>query len=323
MRLLLLALMLAGLALSTSIPEAFESRGLVFGIAYTVMQVGRTLFMLVVIPRSDEALRLNFLRILDLVLRGERALADGCVHAKGTARLGAWCSRARHRVHLGGGELLDPRGWAPPEASDWNIEGGHLAERCALFVIIALGESVLISGATFADEKPGTRPLWLRSRSASPAALRCGGSTSTRAPSSAAQRIRRAEDPGALGHLSYTYLHLPIIAGVILAAVSDELLLSHPDGHSRTPKIVVSVIGEPLVYLIGVILFKRSLRGWFQPSRRRHHRLCALIPIAERCSPLALGALATLVLLIVATWETFSLRRTPTADVGAGEEIED
>jgi low temperature requirement protein LtrA len=34
---------------------------------------------------------------------------------------------------------------------DWVIEGGHLAERCGLFVIIALGESILVTGATFAD----------------------------------------------------------------------------------------------------------------------------------------------------------------------------
>ena len=45
--------------------------------------------------------------------------------------------------------------WVPglgrSSTADWRIEGAHLAERCGLFVIIALGESILITGATFAD----------------------------------------------------------------------------------------------------------------------------------------------------------------------------
>ena len=45
--------------------------------------------------------------------------------------------------------------WVPglgrSTTADWDVDGGHLAERCALFIIIALGESILVTGATFAD----------------------------------------------------------------------------------------------------------------------------------------------------------------------------
>src|ERR1700731_2315341 len=62
-RILLFLLMLGGLVLSTSIPTAFEGRGLWFAIAYATMQVGRTLFWLVSTPPQTLA-RLNAVRIL-------------------------------------------------------------------------------------------------------------------------------------------------------------------------------------------------------------------------------------------------------------------
>src|SRR5919109_3588280 len=62
-RLMLFALMLAGLVLSMSIPEAFESRGIAFAAAYAFMQVGRSLFMLWALARHSQANFRNFQRI--------------------------------------------------------------------------------------------------------------------------------------------------------------------------------------------------------------------------------------------------------------------
>jgi hypothetical protein len=60
---------------------------------------------------------------------------------------------------------------------EWTIEGGHLAERCQPVVIVALGESILLTGATFADldSSAGTVTAFVV---AFAAAWRCGGSTS-------------------------------------------------------------------------------------------------------------------------------------------------
>src|SRR5580692_313879 len=63
-RILLFLLMLGGLVLSTSIPKAFESRGLWFALAYAAMQVGRTSFWLLATPRARVLARTNALRIL-------------------------------------------------------------------------------------------------------------------------------------------------------------------------------------------------------------------------------------------------------------------
>src|SRR6202789_193407 len=58
-RILLFLMMLGGLVLSTSIPKAFESRGLWFALAYAAMQVGRTLFLLASSPRAQPSIRMN------------------------------------------------------------------------------------------------------------------------------------------------------------------------------------------------------------------------------------------------------------------------
>ncbi len=93
-------------------------------------------------------LRRNFQRIaVWLSLAGVFWIAGGL--AQGETRLGLWA------VALGI-EVISPAlyFWVPglgrSSLQDWNVDGGHMAERCALFVIIALGESLLVSGATFA-----------------------------------------------------------------------------------------------------------------------------------------------------------------------------
>src|SRR5664279_5643817 len=63
-RILLFLLMLGGLVLSTSIPRAFENRGLWFALAYASMQVGRTVFLLFSYPSTRRLGRMNAIRIL-------------------------------------------------------------------------------------------------------------------------------------------------------------------------------------------------------------------------------------------------------------------
>ena len=55
-----------------------------------------------------------------------------------------------HRICLGR-RWVSRAGLGALDHDDWNVAGGHLAERCALFIIIALGESMLVTGATFAE----------------------------------------------------------------------------------------------------------------------------------------------------------------------------
>jgi len=90
--------------------------------------------------------------------------------------------------------------------------------------------------------------------------------------------------------------------------VADELVLEHPAGHSDL-KTVLSVIGGPLLFLFGTILFKHSFRGFLQLSHGAGIvALCVLAAFAGELSPLALSILATAIMILVAVWETISLR---------------
>jgi len=146
---LLFSLMLAGLVLSSSLPDAFEARGLAFAAAYVFMQVGRSAFMLWALRRHNADNFRNFLRITQwLVLSGFFWLAGAI--AEGEARFAFWI--AALAIEYAGPAS---RFWTPwngaSSTEDWDVEGGHMAERSALFIIIALGESVLVTGATFAE----------------------------------------------------------------------------------------------------------------------------------------------------------------------------
>lgn len=309
-RLLLLGLMLAGLLLSTSIPEAFESRGLVFAAAYATMQVGRSAFVLWAVGSADPGLTRNFQRIISwLALSGLLWIAGGL--AEGNARLALWLVALLV-------EYLGPSlgFWVPrlgrSRTTDWSVEGHHMAERCALFIIIALGESILVTGATFADLdwSPTTVAAFVVAFVGSVAMWWIYFDTGAERGSA---HIAGSSDPGRMARLAYTYLHLPIVAGIIVSAVADELVLAHPTGHAD-PATIAAALGGPALYVLGTALFKATIARRFPLSHLVGLLLLALLVlVAAEMSPLILGGASTLVLLLVAAWERVSLRAKRTA----------
>ena len=303
-RVLLFLLMLGGLVLSTSIPKAFESRGLWFAIAYAAMQVGRTIFLLASTPPGRTLARMNAVRILAwLLMSAVFWLAGG--FAEGHARLVLWAMAL-------GIEYVSPavRFWIPKygasQVADWVIEGGHMAERCAGFIIIALGESIVVTGATFAD-LPWTFETVGAFASAFIGALSMWWIYFHKGAEAGSEQISRSSEPGRLARLAYTYLHMPIIAGIILTAVANELVLTHPADHSDL-KTVLSAIGGPLLFLLGTILFKHTFRSFLQLSHGAGIvALCVLAWFASGLSPLMLSMLTSAFMIVVAVWESISL----------------
>lgn len=307
-RLLLFALMLAGLILSASIPEAFEAKGISFALAYVSMQAGRSAFVLWALGDASPVNTRNFQRITAWLTFSGVFWIIGAF-APEQARL-AWWSLA-----LGIEYIAPSLGfWAPglgrSTTVDWDVEGGHLAERCSLFIIIALGESVLVTGASFAAL--GWTPETL---AAFAAAL--GGSIAmwwiyfdTGAERGAAL-IQASTNPGRLARLVYTYIHLLIVAGIIVSAVADELVLAHPAGMAKLDAIAI-ILGGPAIYLAGNALFKRAICGRLPLSHLAGlAMLLLLLPVTPVLSSLTLGAATTVILAIVASWEWNSLRRKP------------
>jgi low temperature requirement protein LtrA len=304
-RILLFVMMLGGLVLSTSIPQAFESRGLWFAVAYAAMQVGKTVFLWMSTPPSRHQARINAIRITAwLSMSAIFWIAGGL--AQGQPRLVLWVVALTI-------EYISPsvRFWIPKygasSVADWVVEGGHMAERCAGFILIALGESIVVTGATFA-ELTWTTETVSAFASAFLGSLAMWWIYFHKGAEAGSELISKSGEPGRLARLAYTYLHMPIVAGIILAAVADELVLKHPAGHSDL-KTVLSAIGGPLLFLLGTILFKHTIRGWLQLSHGAGIIALGILAwFAAELSPLLLSILTTAIMVVVAVWESISLK---------------
>ncbi|RWY84919.1 hypothetical protein EHI44_15450 [Rhizobium leguminosarum] len=307
---MLVALMMLGLLLSASIPEAFGDKGLLFAGAYVAMQIGRSLFTTYAMTRVDRANTLNFVRITAwLVAAGVFWIAGGLIEHE--ARLIAWVI-ALAIEYAGPAAGFAVPGLGRSTARDWDVSGAHMAERCALFVIICLGEAILVSGRTFA-ELPfsgltsvvfvtafiGTVAMWWLY-------FRFGHGR-------AAHRIEHEETPGSLARQAFTYGHIPILAGIIVHAVAVEFMFSHPH-ETGDLGIAAAVLGGSGLFLIGNLWFKGATSGRMPLSHLAGLVFLILLAfVAPFIEVYLMGILATLVLIVVAAWEYRSLTGTETA----------
>ena len=305
-RLALFVMMLLGLLIAITIPKAFGEKGFVFGLAYAAFQVGRTAFALYAFRNNARNTWMNFVRILIwMVISAVFWIFGGVM--EGEARVKLWC------VALGL-ELLAPilyfyvPGLGRSSTDDWHVDGGHMAERCSLFIIIALGESLLVTGATF--EKLVWTPLTITTAMiALISSVAMWWIYFDTGAERGAEHIAHTSDPGRMARYAYTYLHIPIVAGVIIGAVADELVLLHPRGHASLATITM-IVGGPVLYILGNGLFKFSFSKYFPLSHLVGLGLLALmVPFISRLEPITLYALVTAVLVQVAAWETISWSR--------------
>ena len=305
-RLMLLSTMAAGLVVSTAIPKAFAEHGLAFAVAYAVMQLGRNLFTIWSIGHRDEVSRRNFIRIhVWLSLAAVCWIAGAMLPEAG--RMLLWVLALTL-------ELGSPwwRYWTPrlgrSSISDWHVSAHHFAERCGLFVIIALGESILVTGATLAHLpfSASTVAAFFVAFTGSVAMWWVYFATTADEASAA---LAASATPGRLARAAYTYFHLPIIAGIIVSAVGDELVLQHPAGTLSPPELA-TLIGGPALFLAGSALVNRMICGdWPRSHAVGLGVLAACLPFAGYGTPLIVSAVATAVMIGVGAWESVDARR--------------
>ena len=295
----LLVMLLLGLLLSFSLPKAFESRGLVFASAYVLMQVGRTVFFLWAVRGSPGMLR-NFQRILVwLAVSGGFWLAGGM--AEGSARIALWAV-ALVVEYLGPSLYFWVPGLGRSTTVDWDVEGGHMAERGALFIIIALGEAILVTGANLTELE------WSVSSVAAFLVSLVGSIVMSwlyfdTTAEAASHVIASSDDPDRLARLAFTDIHLFMVAVIIVAAVADEFVLHHPDGRADD-MITVTVLGSTALFLIGILLFKWAItERWPRSHLLGFVLLGLLVPVACHLSPVLVSFSATLVLIGMVAWE--------------------
>jgi low temperature requirement protein LtrA len=304
-RLLLVAVMGASLVMSAAIPDAFGDGGWQFAGAYVAIQVGRTGWASLALGGRHE-LTPNLRRVTAWAAFSGVVWLAGAA-ASGDARLVLWALAAAIDYGAPAVGFVTP-GLGRSTTADWTIAGGHLAERCQLFVIIALGESVLLTGATYS-----ALPRALETTVA--VAVAFLGSVGLwwvyfdRGASTGLRAIVESADPGRLAAGAYTRIHVVMVAGIIGVAAADEAVIAHPDAAVEVETAAV-ILGGPLVYLLGTALYQRALGGALPVARlAAAAALCALAPIALVSSLLLLSALTLVVIAGVAIADLASSNR--------------
>ncbi|MEU7611495.1 low temperature requirement protein A [Micromonospora sp. NPDC049204] len=291
-RTVLIGVALGSLSLSAAIPEAFAGTGLLFAVVYVAVQVGRTLFALWAVQGSPWLVA-GFQQVLPWITGTSVLVVLGGL-ASGVAREALWAAViVLEVVGLLIGYPLPGRGRSRPER--WMVEGGHLAERCAAFVLIALGESILVTGSTLTSHVDlVTSGAFLLAFAGSVALWWVYFARS--APAATEVIAGAGERTGALSRVAFNYLHPVIVAGVIVASAGDELLLREP-GAPATTVAALFTLGGPALFLAGHGAYKALL--WRRPPTSRITAvlvLLALVPICVRlglpvavCAALALA----------------------------------
>jgi low temperature requirement protein LtrA len=295
-RLLLLGLVLASLVMSAALPEAFAARGLIVGCAYATMQIGRSVFA--VIALRGRPLQRTFLRILSWCLvSGALAVLGGL--SAGLARELLWVAAAGVDL-LGGPAGFYTPGLGRSATQDWTIEGGHFAERCQAFILIALGESIVVIGATLARLPAVSLAVIAAFLAAFLGSVGMWWIYFDRSAQEAAHVIAASSDPGRLGRSAYHLIHPVMVAGIIVSAAADEIVLSHPgaEGIASTSWMILGGAG---LYLAGHAAFKATV--WRRASWPRIGALAVLAALgllAPHVSALVLAACTAAVLIGVA-----------------------
>jgi low temperature requirement protein LtrA len=253
-RLTLIAMMLVSLVMSAGLLDAFGSRGMWVGGSYAVMQIGRS--AVAVFGLRGDVLERNFERILVWCLfSGSLAIAGGAAH--GHARVICWVAAVAIDV-LGGGLGFPVPGLGRSVTTDWEIEGHHIAERCQAFVLIALGESLLVIGETLSGLAHISREQLVAFVAAFIGAVALWWIYFDRSADAATDVVVDSDDPGRLGRSAYHLIHPIMVAGIIVTAAADELVVKHPSGTANADVTWLILSGTGL-FLLGHAAFKATV----------------------------------------------------------------
>jgi low temperature requirement protein LtrA len=275
-RVTMLAAMAAMLIASLAVPGAFTDDALIFGVAYLVVRVLHVGMFWLLGAGDPELRRLTARLAASMLPAAVLIVVAGLLH--GVPRGTAW----------GLALAVDYGGLAVIGTVGWQVQPGHFAERHGAFIIIALGESIVAIGV-------GATGLALDAGIVVGALLGVVLSAAlwwayfdVVAPT-AERRLRLADAlrQVRIARDSYTYLHLPMVAGIVLAALGIKVTLGHV-GEELALVPAVCLCGGAALYLLALSAFKRrNVGSWNRPRLVAAALLALLVPAATGVPALA------------------------------------
>jgi low temperature requirement protein LtrA len=281
-RLSMFAAMAALLVADLCVPRAFGGEAVLFVGAYAVVRVAQiALFLLA--SRDDRILRRSVL-----------GLAVGTAIGVGLLIVGAFIGGGLQIGIWGLALALDALGPFLFGAEGWKLVPGHFAERHGAIIIIALGESVLAIGAG-ASAGLGTGVVVAAVLGIVVAAALWWAYFDVVALV-AARRLAKAQglERNEMARDSYSYLHFPMLAGIMLVAVGLKKTIA----HVSEPLGVVAgaaLLGGAAIYLLAHVAFRyRNVHSLNKQRLLSAALLLALVPLERALRPTSLVTLGTL-----------------------------
>jgi low temperature requirement protein LtrA len=285
-RLVMFGAMAALLIVSLCVPEAFGNLALTFALAYGVVRIAHIgLFMLA--SPEDDALRHSVLG-----LAASTVIAIGLLAAAslfdGVAQGALWALAL----------FLDMAGPYFFGADGWKLVPGHFAERHGLIVIIALGESIVAIGLGASGELNLGIGIVAVLGVALAAALWWTYFDVVALVS--ARRLGEAEVGKVQNELardSYSYIHLAMVAGIVLLAFGLKVAIAHHADHLHSVP-AFALLGGTAVYLLGLVAFRYR---HVQTINRRRLGLAIVLLILTPVAT-AIPALVSLAIVDALIW---------------------
>src|SRR5436190_4005107 len=294
-RIAIFAAMAAFLIVAICVPEAFDELALEFALAYGAVR-GAHIALFMLASRGDPALRQS-----TVGLAGGTALGVGLLMSAslldGLAQAAVWALAL----------LLDTGEPFLFGSEGWRLVPAHFAERHGLIIIIALGESIVAIGAGAAAHLTAGIVAAAVLGIALAAALWWVYFDVVALVS--ARRLARAPDGrerNGLARDSYSYLHLPMVAGIVLVAFGLKKTLGQVDDPLDTLP-AFALLGGVAFYLLGHVAFRfRHIHSINRQRLLLALVLFAMLPAAVELPALATLAIVTALLCAMITYETIS-----------------
>jgi low temperature requirement protein LtrA len=291
-RAVLFAAMAALLVVSLAVPGAYGDLALTLVVAYTAVRAAH-IALFVLASRDDPGLRHSVLGLAVSTAIGSGILVAGAL-AHGDARLALWA--AALAFDMGGPLFID--------ASGWRLVPHHFAERHALIVIVALGESIVAIGlGAEAGVDGGVVAAAVVGIAAACALWWLYFDVTSVAATARLADIGDVRDRNRLARDGYSYLHLPLVAAVVLMAFGMKTTLAHV-GDPLHWEAGVALVGGAALYLFAHVAFKaRVLGAPGTPRLVAAVALLACIPIAHEADALVTLGIVTAVLWSLIAYE--------------------
>jgi low temperature requirement protein LtrA len=287
-----LVAMAAMFVAALAVPDAFGRHGVVFGVAFLIVNVMQ-LALYALGARGDRELLAAILRIAPLTLAGA-ALILGAGFVHGSLRPILWLAALAVGLF---GPLFSG-------LSGWRVQPAHFVERHGLIVLIAIGESLIAIGI-------GARHTGLSVGVIVAAVLGLAVVTSFWLAYFDFFQIRGQQlltdrsgaDRTALARDVYTYLHLPMVVGIVLFAFAMKATLADVGG--KVDRITaLGLCGGPALYLFAYVALRLRVSRTFGRGRLIAAVACALLfPVAVVVPALVALALVALVWVALHAYE--------------------